>query len=190
MYKNTICQTIKTQQPHHKFHTNCTETLSVLHKVYKNTIYQTIKTHQPHHKFHTNCTETLSFEQWKHNHHHTINFTQTGQFTHPPILSALFLTLSVSRFLVPDFPLLGPVPCLSSVTLHKPSLDCFKFNLDIFFLSKTTDLSGFLLCAGIFLSLCLLSVHVVRKLSFVQSIYIYTHVCGCVRVGGCVMCLE
>ena len=136
MYKNTICQTIKTQQPHHKFHTNCTETLSVLHKVYKNTIYQTIKTHQPHHKFHTNCTETLSFEQWKHNHHHTINFTQTGQFTHPPILSALFLTLSVSRFLVPDFPLLGPVPCLSSVTLHKPSLDCFKFNLDIFFSPK------------------------------------------------------
>ena len=34
--------------------------------------------------------------------------------THTPILSALLLILSTSRFLVPDFPLLAPAPFLSS----------------------------------------------------------------------------
>ena len=39
-------------------------------------------------------------------------------FPHPPLLSALFLTLSDSRSLVPDFPLLVPAPILSSAPLH------------------------------------------------------------------------
>ena len=39
-------------------------------------------------------------------------------FTHPPVLSALLLKLSASRFPVPDSPLLVPAPFLSSVHLH------------------------------------------------------------------------
>ena len=38
-------------------------------------------------------------------------------FTHPPVLSALLLILSVSSFFVPDFPLLVPAPFLSSAFL-------------------------------------------------------------------------
>ena len=39
-------------------------------------------------------------------------------FTHPPVLSAQLLTLSASRFLAPDSPLLVPELFLSSVHLH------------------------------------------------------------------------
>ena len=39
-------------------------------------------------------------------------------FTHPPVLSALLLILSASRFLVADFPQLVLAPFLSSVPLH------------------------------------------------------------------------
>ena len=39
-------------------------------------------------------------------------------FTHPPVLSALLLILSDSRFLAPDSPLLFPAPFLFSVHQH------------------------------------------------------------------------
>ena len=39
-------------------------------------------------------------------------------FTHLPVLSALLLILSASRFLVPDFPRLVFLPFLSSAPLH------------------------------------------------------------------------
>ena len=39
-------------------------------------------------------------------------------FTHPPVLSALLLILSASRFLAPDYPLLVPAPFLFSVNLR------------------------------------------------------------------------
>ena len=61
------------------------------------------------------------------------------KFTHPPVLSALLiLSVSVSGFLIIDFPLLIPSPFLSSAHLHgttfpslrqNPCLDSFKSNL-------------------------------------------------------------
>ena len=60
------------------------------------------------------------------------------RFTHPPVLSALRLILSVSGFLIIDFPLLVPSSFLSSAPLHgttfpslrqNPCLDSFKSNL-------------------------------------------------------------
>ena len=41
------------------------------------------------------------------------------QLTHPPILSALPLIVPASRFLVPDLPLLVPVPFVSLAPLHR-----------------------------------------------------------------------
>ena len=46
-----------------------------------------------------------------------ISVTVFNFFTHPPILSALLLILSASRFLTPHFPLLAPTPFLSSAPL-------------------------------------------------------------------------
>ena len=64
-------------------------------------------------------------------------------FTHPPVLFALFLILSASRFFVPDFPLLVPAPFLSSAFLlgitfpsypTETLLDSSQSNLKTFFL--------------------------------------------------------
>ena len=48
------------------------------------------------------------------------------KFTHPPVLSALLLILSASRFLAPGSPLLVPAPFLFSVHLHGMTFPFFS----------------------------------------------------------------
>ena len=103
--------------------------------------------------------------------------------THRLILSALFLILSASRFLVPDFPLLAFSifgPCtwndLPLPLQKKPSLASFKSKFKTFF-SKRAALPCFPRCAAIFLC---------RK-----SLFIFCFLSGCnlCRVCGVATCL-
>ena len=95
-------------------------------------------------------------------------------FTHPPILSALLLILSASRFLAPDFPVLVPVPFPSLAPWHGMTFPFLSDRTlsgllqikpeDISF-PKTIDLPCFSFHAAVFL--CLKSLLFVVHLSCV-----------------------
>ena len=108
-------------------------------------------------------------------------------FTHHPVLSTLLLTLPVSRFLVPDFPLLVLAPFLPSAPLHGMTFPFLSDRNSLWthsnltsrhFISKTVDLPCFLLCAAIFLN---------RKSLFIILVghklcIVYNCVCMCLCV--------
>ena len=94
-------------------------------------------------------------------------WSESLQFTHTFVFSALLLTLAFSRFLVPDSPLLVPAPFLSSAPLYgmaSPSSltetlpGLFKSNLETSppqkkKSKKKIDLPCFLFRAAVFLRL-------------------------------------
>ena len=69
--------------------------------------------------FHLVITDSDIFRQGMHDIFSALSYLcDRLQLTHPPILAALLLIVPASRFLLPDFPLLVPVPFVSLASLR------------------------------------------------------------------------